>query len=397
MKLCLLAPLLMLGAATASAQMPASPTAVAWADRYAIHAGTLNETREVLVAVPRAYATSGVSYPVLYVLDGEWHFEHAVAVARFLSETSYLGDPRIPEMIVVGVVNTDRNRDYTPTHRARTGSLQFPTSGGSAGFVTFLEEDLFPFIERRYRTQPYRAVTGWSFGGLFAVHTLLTAPALFNAYVAISPSLWWDDDLLVGMADSLMGADADAPRSLVITLGGETGSIRPAVLSFVDTLEQRAGGGLDWTFLQIDSVSHNLVAPVALYEGLQSLYQGWMLPAERLAQGMAGVTAHYDSLSTAMGYPVPVPEATFVRLARRHWGNNQFEDAFTVCERRVQLYPASPGAYFFRGAAHENLGQLASALTDYSRAVALESKRTAPSQRDLDQYHAAVARVSDGQ
>src|SRR3712207_3662198 len=102
----------------------------------------------------------------------------------------------MPEMIVVGISNTDRTRDLTPTRVARlpdNPNAGFPTSGGADKFLKFIETELIPMVESKYRTQPYRALAGHSLGGLFAVHTLVTKPELFNSYIAVSPSLQWDN------------------------------------------------------------------------------------------------------------------------------------------------------------------------------------------------------------
>ena len=122
-----------------------------------------------------------------------------------------------PEMIVVAVRNTDRTRDLTPSPFTPDppedgegedgdegdGENPMPTAGGAGAFLDFFERELFPFVEERYRTQPYRIVIGHSFGGLFAVHALVHRPAAFDAYVAISPSLWWANGVVVDRAESL--------------------------------------------------------------------------------------------------------------------------------------------------------------------------------------------------
>ena len=101
-------------------------------------------------------------------------------------------------MIIVAIVNVDRNRDYTPTYAPKQkGGLEFPTSGKADKFLEFLKSELFPYVESNYRTQPYRIITGWSLGGLFTVFTYLEHPEYFSAYLAISPSLWWDNESML--------------------------------------------------------------------------------------------------------------------------------------------------------------------------------------------------------
>ena len=110
------------------------------------------------------------------------------------------------EMIVVGITNTDRTRDLSPTHVTTTvgggnTALQFPTSGGADKFLKFIETELIPEIEKRYRTQPYRILAGHSLGGLFAIHAMLSRPDVFQSYIAVSPALHWDNQVVVKRAE----------------------------------------------------------------------------------------------------------------------------------------------------------------------------------------------------
>src|SRR6185295_18108602 len=156
-----------------------------------IKSTVLGEDRIILVRTPVGYETSKLSYPVLYMTDGDAHIKHTSSSIEFLTENG-----RMPELIVVGVTNTDRARDLTPpkaTTKNAAGDLQFPTSGGADNFLKFFETELIPEIEKQYRTQPYRILAGHSLGGLFAIHAMITKPGLFNSYIAVSPSLQWDN------------------------------------------------------------------------------------------------------------------------------------------------------------------------------------------------------------
>lgn len=83
--------------------------------------------------------------------------------------------------------------------------MAFPTSGQADRFLDFLEKELIPHIDRNYRTYPHRIIAGWSFGGLLATHALIHRPEIFDAYLAISPSLWWDEELLLAEASLSAG------------------------------------------------------------------------------------------------------------------------------------------------------------------------------------------------
>ena len=149
--------------------------------RATIDSKILGEARSVLIRTPASYATGARSYPVLYLTDGDRQLPHTAATIDFLTR-----EGRMPEVILVGITNTDRTRDLTPTHVDQTAldgqQFRFPTSGGADKFLSFIETELIPYVEANYRTEPFRILAGHSFGGLFAMHALLSRPRLFNGH-----------------------------------------------------------------------------------------------------------------------------------------------------------------------------------------------------------------------
>lgn len=385
--------LIVTASATAGPREPAvQPITVG--ERLSLYSDLLDEERVIHVALPEDYENSDSRYPVLYVLDGEWHFPHAQALLWFLAHCGHVRTHPVPPMIVVGVENVDRNRDYTPTHREEQHGMLFPTSGQSDRFLDFLESELIPFVDGAYRTHPYRILSGWSFGGLFCITTLLSGRDVFDAYIAISPSLWWDDGLVLEQAKGLLEQETELESSLIITLGDETGLVRPAVLDFVTILKAKAPETLDWDFDVSYGEEHNLVPPVALYNGLRMLYQDWNMPDNVLSEGLDAVGEHYAALSRKYDYEITAPEDLLTRLARSYWYSDEFEAALDVCLYRKDIYPERPSSYFFLGAAYENLGDKDLAAANYKQAYDLESASPTPSQAGLEMYSGALDRVS---
>src|SRR6185295_11339504 len=155
--------------------------------RLTIKSKVMGEDRLILVRTPVGYETNKQSYPVVYMTDGDQHIGHTSSTVEFLARNG-----RMSEMIVVGIPNTDRTRDLSPTkpkQEGATGAPQFPTAGGADNFLKFIETELIPEVEKRYRVTPFRMLAGHSLGGLFAVHAMLTKPDLFRSYVAVSPAL----------------------------------------------------------------------------------------------------------------------------------------------------------------------------------------------------------------
>ena len=162
----------------------------------ALHSNVLGEQREIIVGVPAGYEGGDETYPVVYLLDGPSHFHHTTGTARFLARNG-----RMPDVIVVAIPNTDRTRDLSPPVYSDAGPAR-SSSGGADNFLEFISAELKPFIDENYRTRPYAILIGHSLGGLFANHALVHRPDAFNAYISISPSLWWDEQRLVAQADS---------------------------------------------------------------------------------------------------------------------------------------------------------------------------------------------------
>jgi predicted alpha/beta superfamily hydrolase len=193
-------PLLLVILANATAAQEKDP-AIKIGEKFTLHSNVLNEERPFWVYLPESYnskAQTPEAYPVLFLLDGDALFHTATGVVEFMSRN---GNDQIPELIVVAIPNTNRNRDLTPTHSltTQTGeeSKSLASSGGGDAFLRFLQEELVPRIDATYRTLPYRIIVGHSLGGLLALHALLTAPATFQGIVAIDPSLWWDNQIVV--------------------------------------------------------------------------------------------------------------------------------------------------------------------------------------------------------
>ena len=168
--------------------------ALAIGEQLRFRSTILGEFRALNVYLPPGYhPDSARRYPVMYVLDGgrDGDFVHLAGLTQFLSMPWI---EAMPAHIVVGVVNVDRKRDFTPASGDARDRADFPTQGGAEAFARFLAEEAVPLVERRYRTAAPRTLVGQSLGGLFAARALLTAPGRFDNYLIVSPSLWWDGE-----------------------------------------------------------------------------------------------------------------------------------------------------------------------------------------------------------
>jgi predicted alpha/beta superfamily hydrolase len=186
-----------------------------------LSSAVLNETRTVNVYLPAGYSdTDAMRFPVIYLLDGsaDEDFIHISGLVQFMN---FPWVNSIPESIVVGIANIDRRRDLTYPTTIEKDKKDFPTTGGSANFISFLEKELQPFIDRHYKTNTTRTVVGQSLGGLVATEILFKRPQLFSKYVIVSPSLWWDNESLLQYQPAILQPAFKDSLSVFIAVGEE--------------------------------------------------------------------------------------------------------------------------------------------------------------------------------
>jgi predicted alpha/beta superfamily hydrolase len=236
-----LAVLLATGNLAARAQPASRPVEIG--EAFTIHSEILAEERQILVAKPSSYDASVQQYAVLYVLDGEEHFAHIASLVSFLSSNEF-----IPPLRMVAIANTDRNRDFLTAPVAGQGQPLETTAGGADEFMRFLDTELIPWVDRDFRSNDFRLLFGHSAGGFFALYSLLRFREPFDAYIAASPSVWWNDEELLRILA------ADAPRrayggkTLFMSLGDEGADAKSQLGRLADQLGDTADRGLRWTY-----------------------------------------------------------------------------------------------------------------------------------------------------
>jgi predicted alpha/beta superfamily hydrolase len=334
----------------------------------------------MFVALPNGYHESGARYPVLYVLDGEFFFYQAHAAVQFLAECTYIRTPPIPQLIVVGIVNVDRNRDFTPTHAPVQGELRYPTSGGAAKFLTFFQSELAPLIDAKYRTQPYQILSGWSFGGLFTVHTYLNNPEAFSAYLAISPSLWWERDSLVEKAKTVLADGQASGKPFVVTLGALEGgdmdrSVRQGLFP---SFKADRSSTTDFTPIELADREHYYSPYEAFFDGLFGLFADWELPEDRLRGGLKSVQGFYKELSAKVGYEVEIPAPAYQALVWSLVRQGDEVAAFEIARTAAKKFPQSSRAHMTLGILLKRTGDVAAARARFNHAIEVEKQLSEP-------------------
>lgn len=162
-----------------------------------IPSNELGENRILNIYLPEGYQQDDTTkYEVAYLLDGSID-EDFIHVAGLYQFNTFEWINRVPKTIVVGIVNVDRERDFTFPTTILEDKKKFPTTGHSDKFIAFIKNELQPFIEKKFRVNGAKTLIGQSLGGLLATEILFKSPALFNKYIIISPSLWWSDGAIL--------------------------------------------------------------------------------------------------------------------------------------------------------------------------------------------------------
>ncbi len=371
--------------------------------RVTVKSDVLGEDRIILVRTPPGYERGNERYPVLYMTDGDAQMAHTISTVAFLARNG-----RIPEMIIVGIMNTDRTRDLTPTNASMPlpgGRVQpFPTSGGADKFLKFIETELIPNIESKYRVQPYRIFAGHSFGGLFAIHTMLSRPDLFNAYIAVSPSLNWDGEYEVKRAEEFFKSHKEWKKTLYLSLGNEPGDILTSFNRFNEILKQYHPKGFDWLSQQMMEEDHGSVVLRSHYAGLRKIFEGWQLPVDaatgNIVGGWRSIEEHYNKLSQKFGYQLRTPEALVNQIGYQLMGAGNMDEAIAAFKANVERYPNSPNVYDSLGEAYENTGRTELARINYEKAYTLAREQNNPNtnifKANFDRAAAAQAKPEAG-
>ena len=325
-----------------------------------IKSEVLDQERQMLVYLPDGYEEATIKYPVLYLIDGGSHFLHVSGVVQFLSSQGLM-----PQTIVVAIKNIDRNKDFLPTNIERV-----PTSGGAENFLTFISDELIPYINTNFRTTPYRILVGHSYGGTFTTYTFLEKPDTFDSYIAISPYLHWDEELLVTQSETVLPSSYDKNKYFYMTLGDEPPYI-PAIDKFVYIIETRSPENLEFTYIQMIKETHGSIPHLTVYHGLEKLYSGWSLPQEKYEEGLAAIDEHYKNISEKFNYDIKTPEYVINVAGYNYLLKKEFEKAIEVFQENINRFPTSANVYDSLAEAYENNEQYELAEQNYAKACEL--------------------------
>ncbi|MVM38533.1 alpha/beta hydrolase [Spirosoma sp. HMF3257] len=360
----------------------------------------LHEKRKIWVHLPDSYrqeASAKRRYPVVYLLDGDSHFPSLVGMIHQLSSVN--GNTICPEMIVVGIPNTNRQRDLTPTPGggmmpSAADSTRRKNSGGGEQFTAFIEGELIPHIDSLYPTEPYKVFIGHSLGGLLVINTLIHHPNLFNAYVAIEPSMWWADQQLLNTAQQVIASQKYAGKALFMGIAntmestmdtlrvqadtsGSTKHIR-SILALDHLLKANGQTGLRYQGKYYGLDDHSSVPLIAEYDALHFLFAAYRFKLtdqdyEEDNTGLADkLTTHFRAATRQLGYPVKPPESLVNDLGSYMVSQQKFKKAESLFKLNVANYPASFNAYDSYGDYFVGKKDTVRAIANFQKSLSLK-------------------------
>jgi len=347
-------------------------------ETFKLRSAVLNEDRTLQISLPDRYRSSSERYPVVYVLDGEGQFAQSVGAIRFLGKVN-----KMPQAIVVGIPNTNRNRDLSPATSNPEDLKKLPGGGGAERFLAFLTDELTPYIDATYRTWPFRILFGHSGAGLFVVHTFLNRPRAFGAYVASSPALFWDDNGETRSAEKILAAEPARRGVLFLSRGEETELMARNLAPFVKVLQDRASRDLRWSFTIFAQESHESSPHRAIYDGLEFIYQGWSFDFaflyEPSSPKKAAFTArvlvdHYKKLTVAFGYDCRPSESYYNSVGYDLLRQGSAAPAVEFFKANVLFYPESANAYDSLAEGYMVAGDKVRAVENYEKSLAMNPK-----------------------
>ena len=359
----------------------------------------LNEQRKIWIYVPEDYSNGTFEkkeYPVVYLLDGSNYFSSVVGMIQQLSQTV------CPQMIVVGIPNTNRTRDFTPTKAKldppMIDSTMAANSGGGENFMSFIEKELIPYIDSKYPTDSYRMLIGHSFGGLTVMNILMNKPYLFNSYVAIDPSMSWDNKNLLNKIEKTPLDEKYRNKSLYLAIantmskGMDTLSVKNdttfttahirAILELNTYLKNDTQKKLSYKSKYYEDDSHGSVPLIAEYDALRYIFDFYELNLDiddylnPKSDIVAKYNNHYKRLSKEYGREMKPDEKLINGLGYQFMSMKQYEKSEQFFKLNVKNYPDSFNVYNSLGDLYVATGNKEMAIESYKKSISLDKNAT---------------------
>ncbi len=238
-------------------------------ESVSIYSKILDEQRTLNIYLPHGYQVDyNKNYPVIYLLDGAIN-EDFIHISGLVQFGSFSWINMIPETIVVGISNVDRRRDFTFPTTIKKDKEDFPTSGKSEKFINFIEMELQPFINSNYKVNSTKTIIGQSLGGLLATEILFKKPNLFDNYIIVSPSLWWDNQSLL----KLKPKTSTTEKKIYVAVGKEGKAMETDARNLYENLRAKKDDTTKIYFNFFEALDHGDTLHLAVYAAFDALFK----------------------------------------------------------------------------------------------------------------------------
>lgn len=302
--------------------------------RVVIDSQVLAETREIQVLLPEGYqAEQSSTYPVIYLLDGDYNFHGISGMLDLLANKGEL----IPKVILVGIADKG-----TSTYRKNMAP-----SEQSAKFLSFLTNEVKTLIDKEYRTSDNNILVGHSIGGLFVINTVLESPQSFDNYISISPSAWYEDDSIVKKARQKV-AKIEQPINVYISVADE---VKMSIYGLVNEFDTHAKKNVNWHFKRYLDENHNSTGLIAMRDGLKQIFKGWHLN-EKLAESNSPeqTIEYYKGKLSKLGFDQSIPAGIAHILIRQHYRQDKANELPAFIAKVIEEMPASKATMLIKQA-----------------------------------------------
>jgi len=363
-----------------------------------LYSNILNEHREIWIHTPEDFNESE-HYPVIYVLDANSNFYAVVGMLKRLLPW------KLPKSIVVGIRNTDRTRDFTPTHVPFHRSRKSETSGGASNFMEFVNKELKPYINKTYPTENLNTVIGHSLAGLFVLYAYLNNEAVFDHYIAIDPSLWWDNENLVKASQDHINNNNYNEKSLYVAVANSLGKSMDTLqvrkdrsviteqiranLKFHDILKSNSNI-LDFEWQYFKDEDHGSIVVPAQYKGIQSVFSWFPFPElwrfntpnkYTVEEMINPYYTHYKTLSRRMKREIKPDWALVNDIGLLMIeGTKSYEKALAFHQMNLDFYPHESKSYVALGDFYLSQKEIAVAKAYYKKAIEIDGNQQASKQ-----------------
>lgn len=317
-------------------------------ERDTLFSTVLNEKRPISILLPKNFESDKIEkYSVLYLLDGAENMESVTALVNYLSKKRF---SRLPNLVIVAISNTHRTRDLTPllSTAVDARSSTYSNSGGLADFTTFIETELVPHINSKIANSGFNILVGHSFGGLAATHIMMNKPDLFNGFILIDPSYWWDNASTLPKLNTYLNADQASNKNIYLALANNVvystqELVHKEHFNEIETvgkeyLPNSKMNKNQWKFKFYADDDHGTIPVPALYDGLKFLFKEIDLPMKEIIKNPILLEDCYSNLAKQLHCDIVPSRRTFIDLIAFANSRGEIENAKKFEEMALKYY-----------------------------------------------------------